>query len=203
MSISKQQAKALAEGFLDNIGSGKQDFQPRNAISELFLLAGELVEDAQENLNKANITSSGLLSESIVVADPVRNGNVISFDILMNFYGQFHNKGVKGTRAGSSQAGYSFKNEIVSNNMYNAIAKWIKRAKRSTRSVKKYSSYGKHETKRKKIAEYDNVYATARSIKMYGLKPTGFMDNAIAKTEAKIENRLGAALIVDVLDGLQ
>lgn len=203
MSISKQQAKALADGFLDNIGSSKSDFQPRNTLSELFLLAGELVEKAQKNLNKANITSTGALSESIIALDPVRNGNVVSVDVMMNFYGQFHNKGVKGTRSGSSRAGYSFKNELVSDNMYNAIDKWIKRAKQTTRTVKKYKGYGKHETKRKSISQFDSTYATARSIKMYGIKPTGFMDKAIADTEAKIQKRLGDALVVDIIDGLQ
>jgi hypothetical protein len=87
--------------------------------------------------------------------------------------------------------------------MYNAIDAWIQRAKGTTRTVKKYKGFGAHETRRKKISNYDNTYATARSIKMFGLKPTGFMDNAIAVTSAKVQQRLGAALAVDVLDGLK
>lgn len=204
MSISKSQAEALAEGFLDNIGSSKDElFRPKNTFTEVILLAGELVENIQDNLNKANITSSGKLSESIIADEPTQTGAAVSIDILMNFYGAFHNKGVKGTRSGRSTAGYSFKNEIVSDKMYNAIADWIKRAGRSTRTVKKYKGYGRHETKRKSIAQYDSTYATARSIKMYGLKPTGFLDNAVASTRSKVAARLGAALRIDVIDGLQ
>lgn len=203
MSITKQQAAALAEGFLDNLGSSKEGMQPRNTLTELFLLAGELIEDCQNNLNKANITSSGALSESLVADEPTQNGSVVRIDVLMNFYGAFHNKGVRGTRSGISKAGYSFKNEIVSDKMYNAIAKWIKRAKRTTRTVKKHKGYGAHETRRKGIAQYDNTYAVARSIKMYGLKPTGFLDNAVAKTESKVNARLQAALRIDVIDGLK
>lgn len=204
MSISKAQAAALAEGFLDNLGSSKDEgFAPRNTLTELFLLAGELVEEMQDNLNRANITNSGALSESIVADEPTQNGSTVRMDVLMNFYGAFHNKGVKGTRSGRSLAGYSFRNEIVSKNMYKAIDAWIKRARKTTRTVKKYKGYGKHETKRKSIAQYDSTYATARSIKMHGLKPTGFLDKAVASTEAKVSDRLGAALAIDIIDGLK
>lgn len=203
MSISKRQAEALAEGFLDNLGSSKDEFQPKHTYTELFLLVGELIDTAQKNLNKAGLISSGKGSESIAADEPVQNGSIVSVDVLMNYYLQFHNKGVKGTRSGHSTAGYSFKNEVVSRNMYNEINEWIKRAGLSTRTVKKYKGYGKHESRRKSIAAIDNTYAMARSIKMKGLKPSGFMDDAIRRTSDNIEKRLGAALVLDIQDGLK
>lgn len=202
MSISKQQAAALAEGFLDDIGSERSAFRPVKTYTELFLLVGELIETAQKNLNKAGLVSTGEGSASIVAEDPVQNGSIVSVDVLMNYYLQFHNKGVKGTRSGRSIAGYSFKNESVSHEFRKAIDDWIKRAGLTTRTVKKYKGVGKHETRRKQISQYDSAYAVARSIKQKGLKPTGFMDNAISKTEQKIANRLGAALVIDIQDGL-
>jgi hypothetical protein len=87
--------------------------------------------------------------------------------------------------------------------MYSAIQHWIETARIKIRSVKKYKGYGKHEVKQKSIAQYDATYAVARSIKIYGLKDTGFMDNAIAKTSDKVQRRLGAALAIDVIDGLK
>ncbi len=204
MSISKAQAAALAEGFLDDLGSSKdQDFLPRNTLTELFLLAGELIEDCQDNLIRANITNTGALSDSLVADEPTQTNGAVRIDVLMNFYGAFHNKGVKGTRSGSSRAGYSFRNEIVGRNMYKAIDEWIKRAGTTTRTVKKERGYGRHEVKRKQISQYDSTYAAARSIKMYGIKPTGFLDKAVAKTTNKISDRLGAALTIDVIDGLR
>lgn len=203
MSISKAQAAALAEGFLDHLGSDRNEFQPRATYTELFLLVGELIESAQQNLNDADLVDTGKGSESIIADKPVQNGGIISVDVLMNFYLQFHNKGVRGTRSGRSTAGFSFKNETVSKKMYTAISDWIQRSGFSTRTVKKYKGYGQHETNRKRISEYDSAYAVARSIKQHGLKPSGFLDKAIASTSAKIEDRLGAALVVDVLDGLQ
>lgn len=204
-SISKRQAEALAEGFLDDIGSSKSLLRPKALYTELFLLVGELIEAAQDNLNDADLVNTGKGSKSIQGSDPVKNDNIISVDVTMAFYLQFHNKGVKGTRSGSSRAGYSFKNEIVSEKMYNAIAKWIKRSRRSTRTIRDNQdrTYGKHETRRTQIAQIDQVYAKARSIKMYGLRDTGFMDKAIQTTERKMADRLGAALIVDLEDGLR
>src|ERR1044072_9372387 len=191
MSISKAQAAALAEGFLDNLGSSKDELRPKELYTELFLLIGELIEAAQDNLNAANIIDTGGLSESLVADEPVKTGSIISVDMLMNFYGQFHNQGVKGTRSGRSAAGYSFKNEFVSRKMYAAFEDWIKRAGIKTRTIAKsnYRTYGRHESRRKQISQYDNTYAVARSVKMHGLKPTGFLDKAIASTSAKIEDR--------------
>ena len=119
MSISKAQAAALADGFLDTLGSSKDEFQPKHTYTELFLLVGELIETAQGNLNKAGLVSSGEGAASIVADEPLQNGGIISVDVLMNYYLQFHNKGVKGTRSGRSTAGYTFKTESVSRNMYN------------------------------------------------------------------------------------
>lgn len=203
MSISKSQAAALAEGFLDNIGEGKEGMPPRNTLTELFLLAGELIEDAQNNLNKSNHNAKGNLSSSIIADDPTQTAKTVAIDVLMNFYGAFINKGVKGTRGGNSTAGYSFRNEVVSRKMYKAIADWIENAKISTRTVKKYKGFGKHEQRRKSIAQYDNTYAVARAIKQHGIKPSGFMDKAVKTTSNKVAERLGAALRIDIIDSLK
>jgi hypothetical protein len=203
MSISKAQAEALAEGFLDDIGTDdKGALRPKESYAEIIVLAGELVEDAQQNLIDSNKIASGELSKSIIAGEPYLVNSTLQIDVFMNFYGRFVNKGVKGTRGGSSTAGYSFKNEIVSRKMYDAIKAWIARGKLTTRTVKKYKGYGKHETKQKSIAQLDSAYAVARSIKMKGLKATGFMDKAVKKTADKVGERLGNALRVDVINSL-
>lgn len=203
MSISKQQASALAEGFLDSIGSEKDGLRPKESYTELIIMAAELVEMCQDNLNRANRNASGKLSESLVADEPTLNGSEMRIDVLMNFYGAFVNKGVKGTRSGQSTAGYSFRNEGVSKRFAAALSEWVGRGKTSTRSVKQYKGYGRNEQKNKSIAQYDNVYALGRAIKQHGLKPTGFLDNAVASTRSKVASRLGAALRIDVIDGLK
>lgn len=203
MSISKQQAAALAEGFLDDLGSEKDSFQPKQTFTEIILLAGELIESAQDNLIKANRNASGKLSESLIVDEPTLGNGVFRVDVLMSFYGAFVNKGVKGTRGGQSTAGYSFRNEAVSKTFAEALAEWVKRGKASTRTVKKYKGYGSHEQKFTSISAIDKVYALGRSIKQKGLKPTGFLDKAVVATSQKVSDRLGAALRIDVIDSLK
>lgn len=205
MSISRAQASAMADGFINSIGSGsKSDLQPRETFTEIILIAGELVEDAQKNLIKSRSISSGELSASLRAEKPLLNSGVLSVDIYMNFYGLFVNKGVKGTRSGGSLAGYSFKNENPSKKMVAALSKWIERAHISTRTVKKYSPYGRHETKQRSIAEIQkgSAYAISKIIKQKGLKPTGFFDKAVKTAVDKIGPRLGAALKIDVITSL-
>lgn len=202
-SISRAQAEALAEGFLDNIGTDdKGELQPRETFTELFLLVGEFVEAMQDNLVSSNNVASGELSKSIVARNPQENGSVVSVDIIMNFYGEFINKGVKGTKSGSSKAGYSFKDDNPSRKMVKAISKWMKRASTSTRSVKKYKGAGAHERKNKSISQFDGAYAMARSIKQKGIKGNGFVDKAAAETDRKMQDRLVKAFEIDLYNSI-
>lgn len=201
MSISKVQAEALAEGFLDTIGGGDADnINPRSTFTELILIAGEFIESAQKNLIASNRNASGNLSASLVANEPTLEGKTLRIDIEMNYYGLFVNSGVKGTRGGSSTGGYSFKHDLPSKDMVAEINKWIDLGKISVRNVKK--SYGKREGKQVTISQLDSAYAVARSIKMKGLKGTGFIDKAVKSTEDKVGSRLGAALVIDLHNSL-
>lgn len=202
MSISKAQALALADGFVDKQGVGKEGFTPVNTFSELFLIAGEMVEMMQDNLNKSNKNASGELSKSIKADTPVQKGSIVSVDIRMLFYGAFVNKGVKGLKSGRSLAGYSFKTPFPSESMVKAISDWVGRGKKSVSSVTKYKAYGKIEKKNKDIGG-GNPYAIARAVKMKGLKPTQFQDKAEVKTRDKVGERLGAALKIDVINSIR
>lgn len=199
MSIAKQQAKALAEGFLDNIGS-KEELQPRETFSEIILLAGELVESAQDNLNKSNSNASGNLSSSIQLSEPEIGGRTFKVDVYMNFYGQFVNKGVKGTKSGSGL--YAFKHDFPSMSMIDAIRQWIKSGKLKTTNTNAKKTISRNEKKNASIGQLDNAFAVARSIKQHGIKPTGFLDKAVDTTTTKVKDRLGLALKIDVINSL-
>lgn len=197
-SIGKAQAEALADNFLDDIGSGDPgELQPRETIAELLLLAGELIEEAQANLNATRSNATGNLSESIQAQEPKTAPGLIQIDIEMNFYGQFVNKGVKGTKGGNGL--YSFKTEFPSKKMVAAIRKYIKDARSKIGSDKTRIGY---ETKNTTISEASSAYAMARSIKRKGIDATYFMDRAIDETDKKISERLGDALGIDVLNSL-
>lgn len=198
-SINKAQAEALADGFLDSLGS-EDGFQPRETLSELFLIAGELVENAQNNLDKGNHNASGKLSASIVVDDPVQNGSVVRADILMNHYGRYINKGVKGTSSGSGL--YAFKYDRPSKKLVDALKESAGRAKSSTSNTNASRSTSRNEKKNASISDASKAYAAGMNIVRYGIKATGFLDMAIIAAQAKVRNRLGAALKIDVIDGI-
>jgi hypothetical protein len=205
MSIAKAQAEAIAEGFLDSIGSSdKSGLRPKETLSELIVLAGEFIEDAQKNLNANNSNHSGKLSSSLIAGEPSQNGTAVEVDVTMNLYGKFINKGVRGTKSGASKAGYSFKHDIPSRSMVEAIEGYLKsaRSRVSSSDVKKYGAYKKGEKKNVKLSKIDSAFAMARSIKQHGIKSTGFLDKAVVTTTNKVSDRLGAALRIDIIDSI-
>lgn len=201
MSINKAQAAALAEQFIDTLGTDdKEGLQPRETLRELFVLSGEFVEDAQNNLNESNSNASGSLSNSLLLSDPRESNGAVSVDVLMNYYGQFINSGVKGTKSG--QGKYQFKSEFPSIKMVQALLKSIKTSKKKVTNVNRSRSIFKNEVKNAKISEISRAYGAARNIKMYGIKPTGFIDKAVQTTSDKISERLGKAFKIDIINSI-
>jgi hypothetical protein len=193
MSINKQQAAALADGFLDDLGTSKDELQPKESYTELILLAGEMVEEMQENL-KRNV-ASGALSESIAIDEPTQTGDVLRIDITMNDYGRFLNKGVKGWKSGKGL--YQFKNTLPSKGMVAALKAGIERAGSKLKSTNRAKTVSANELKNADISEA-MAFGAAMNIKKFGIKPTGFLDKAVVSTQKKAGDRFGAALKVDV-----
>ena len=123
-------------------------------------------------------------------------------DVIMNFYGKFINAGVKGTKSGTSKQGYAFKTPYASNKMARALMIGIGMAKKRSTNVNKSKSVSRNEVKNKTISEIDSAFGAARNIKMYGIKPTGFIDKAVVTTARKVQDRLGAAFQVDILNSI-
>lgn len=202
VSINRAQAAALADGFLDSFGSGKEGLQPRETFTEIILLAGELIEDCQDNLNHSNSNASGKLSASLIAGEPTQVGNGLQIDMLMNFYGQFVNKGVRGTKSGTSTAGYFFKYDLPSKKMVDTIRQWQNNGKLSSTNVNAKKTISRNEKKNASISTSDAAYAVARSIVQKGIKPTGFLDKAIVSTKEKVADRLGLALRIDIINSI-
>lgn len=205
-SISKAQAAALADDFLDSIGTGKGDLQPVETTIEVIVLASEMALEMQDNLNESNKIATGSLSASIAILDPISNGTEMQVDIEMNFYGLFVNKGVKGTKSSAKapMSPYRFKTDFPSKNMLKALQAWIKEGKMKSvsKDVKKYGTYGKHEAKSKAVGSISEVFGLGRHIKMMGLKTTGFLDKAEKSTADKVQERLGNAFRIDIINSL-
>ena len=201
-TISQSQARILASGFLDGLGTTGKDFVPDESLSGLIMLAGKLIEAAQSNLSEGGQVSSGALSDSFKVNDPQGVGKTIRLDIEALNYFDFQNKGVRGVGGGSSRGGYSFKSPYPSDGMVKSISEWIKRAGLSTTVIKDKKSVGNQESKNKTISQYDSAYAVAMGIKVHGIKPTGYFDKAIKLAQAYSNDVLGKALAIDIIKSL-
>jgi hypothetical protein len=186
MSIVKSQAEALAENFLDSLGEDKSELTPKDALPLLYQLVGGIIDQAQENLIKSNSNANGFLSKSIVADNPTVNGNIVSIDILMLFYGQFINDGVKGTKEGKGK--YQFKGEYPSKEMVKNLVKGIGRAKKSTRNVNRNKTIVANEKKNINISDISKAYGAGRNILRYGIKATGFMNDAIIYGNKELDN---------------
>ena len=199
-TISQAQRSALSEGFLDNLGSGRdsEGLKTDHVIDALVEIAGILLDETNKNLDKGGHNSSGALASSFKVVNPTVNGKVISLDIEALQYYQFLNNGVKGTKSGNGR--YAFKNPYPSKQMVKEVGDWMKRAGMSTRNIKK--SVSKQESKQSSVAQLNAAYAVARSIKMKGIKGTGFFDKAVQTASQKTKEILGKALKIDIINSL-
>lgn len=198
-SISSAQASFVSSGNISDFGSDK-DFTPRESLSALVKLSAMLVENAQSNLNASGQVSSGALSDSIQASEPITNGKGLHIDISALDYYDYQNKGVRGTKGGGSSGNYAFKNNFPSEAMVSAIDKWMKRGGMATRNVTKTVS--KQETKNKAISELSADYEVARSIKIHGIKGSGYFDKAVKLAQAYAKDILGQALTVDIINSL-
>jgi hypothetical protein len=199
-SISGSQRVLLDSGFLDDLGSTETPFNAsENALIEL---AAMIIENAQRNLQQNSQVSTGALSDSFVAKDPREVNNVIYVDISALDYYDYQNKGVKGTKGGSSKNNYSFKNDHPSEGMVTAIEAWVRRAGLTTTNVDAGRTITGREKKDSAISERDNAYQVARAIKQKGIKGTGYFDRALQVAQAYAQDVLGKALAVDVQNSL-
>ena len=198
VSINKAQAAALADGFVDSVSNDTKDgLRPRETLTGLFLLAGEFIEDTQKNLGNSN--ASGELSKSLKLNEPVKSAGTVKVDVLMNFYGQYINKGVKGVKGGTGE--YSFKTLFPSRKMVEALEKSISRAKKSSRNTSSKAK-SKGDQKNRSISNTSKAWGAAVNIKKYGITATHFVDKAAITTSAKVSEKLGHAFKIDILNSL-
>ena len=198
VSINKAQAEALADGFVDSVSNDIKDgLRPRKTLTGLFLLAGEFIEDTQKNLGLSN--ASGELSKSLKLNKPVKSAESVSVDVMMNFYGQYINQGVKGLKGGAGE--YSFKTLFPSKKMVQALEKSILRAKKSSRNTSSRAK-SKGDQKNRSISAISKAYGAAVNIKKYGIKATHFVDKAAVTTAAKVSSQLGKAFKIDIINSI-
>lgn len=193
---------------LDNLGTNDRGdgVTLSSTAQKLVDMAGFLISEAQNNLNKSGSVATGDLDSSMKVSDIDVKGTVVGLNVeLLDRY-RFIDLGVKGTEGGAGE--YQFKTSKPSFGMQKAIKAWLrKRARRST----KYKPISKTERRDKKIAnlrakadsQESLAWAVATNVKKYGIKPTMFFTKAVKATERKFKKEIAEGFKVDIINSLK
>lgn len=198
--------KIVKSQFLDLLGESRDKFEPvklESIAQSLEYVAAIYTDKLNRELQLADATSSGDLADSILALDVELLGTVYTVAIEAKKYADFINSGVDGW-AKSRGAPFSFKTKGVDPDgpMVKSIKKWLVREGAISRNTKKAVST--REGKRAKITDTNTKAAVtaAYMIKRQGIAPTHFWDKATAQMDSIIKDEFGAALKIDIINGL-
>lgn len=167
------------------------EFKFDSIIEEALVRLANAVSDAM----KSNLTESDAyysdseLLQSIIALPVMEEGSsgISRVDIEANYYADFLNEGVSGTR-NKFNSPYSFKKESVSPKFNKALMKWI--TKRGFPIESRYSQTKKltkkQRTKLQKAELSKMAYAYGMVIKQEGIKPRNFINKAISEESIAI-----------------
>lgn len=204
MSIGKSQIDALVKNSL-----GKTDYSIDDTASidldnptlALFFEYTEIFQkEIREQLKNKNITSSGQLADNI---DVVANDNGTGVFINMIDYYDFVNKGVKGVNSSKNapNSPYKYKTYGMPESARKGLKQYINSGKKSIRVVNIKKTTIAAEQKRESLIDL-KVNQLVYNIKKYGIKTTGYLDNAMSivlpKLSEDILNLIGRAIVVQI-----
>ncbi len=189
MSISKAQAIALGDGFLNTLGERPMKEGDMPVIEKLLRDFGaDFITTAQENLRKNKSIASGDINDIKVQFTKFNTNYTLSLGYPKSEpaskYWDFVNKGVKGTKniKADGKTPYKF-NPAKKAIPISAVQKWLGYNKLKVTAVKKYTKLG---VEQKAIdGKKSLAYMVARSIHRKGIRSTHYFDNAQKETFGK------------------
>ena len=189
MSITKAQALALGDGFLNTIGEQPMKSNDLPTVERLLKDFGAaFILDAQKNLRANNSIASGAINDIKMFLTKFGTSYTLSIGYpksdAASKYWDFVNKGVKGTKniKADSKTPYKF-NPAKKSIPISAVQGWLGYNKLKTTAVKPYRKLG---VEAKAIdAKKSLAYVVARSIHRKGIRSTHYFDNAQKATFGK------------------
>jgi hypothetical protein len=182
MSISKAQAQAIADGFLNTLGEQPMK-EGQMPVAERLLkdFGADFILTAQKNLRENGSIASGAIND--IRMNFSKFGTTYSISLgypksqPASKYWDFVNKGVKGTKniKADSKTPYKF-NPSKKSIPISAVQGWLGYNKLKATAVKPYRKLG---VESKAIdAKKSLAYVVARSIHRKGIRSTHYFDNA-------------------------
>jgi hypothetical protein len=195
--------------LLSDLGTDLSEPAEFNSLIEeaVIRFVNSLSDAMKSNLTErdAYYADSDLV-QSIITLPLNVNGTTFSMAIDMNYYGDFINKGVSGTR-NKFNSPYSFKKESVSPAFNKSLRKWI--TKRGIPIQSRYSqtrNLTKSARAKKQINEKTKMaYAMGMGIKREGIEPTHFIDDALSEKSIQtfaqsLADALGRSISVTIIN---
>jgi hypothetical protein len=186
MSISKAQASAIADGFLNTLGEQPMKEGELPVVERLLKEFGaDFILNAQKNLRDNKSIASGAINDIRMQFTKFGTNYTISLGYPKSEpaskYWDFINKGVKGTRNEKADSKTPYKFNTSKKSIPISVAKrLIEYSNKKVENVKPYTKLGvetKAITDKKSLA-----FLIARSIHRKGIRSTHYFDNAEKQT---------------------
>lgn len=205
-SFSKVQHEAIDTGFLDLLGQDSNNFAPvemTDTENTLIQLAAKYIELINQKIEDTDTASSGAMQDAIQPTEIEINGSVFTIGIKAKEYTSYQDEGVNGWAVDRGSR-FSFRTKGVDPEgaMVKAIKGWLKREGKSARNIKVGISERERKGKSLQDLSTRQAMSVAYMIKRQGIKPKHFWRDATNEMELYIENELGQALKIDIINNL-
>ena len=203
-SFSKVQHEALADGFIDLMGQDTNNFEKpelSDVNNTIVQLAARYIEIVSDKINEKDVASSGYMADSMQPTMLEFDGKSYRIGITAPEYSTYQDEGVNGWAIDRGSR-FSFKTRGVDPNgeMVKSVKAWIQREGASARNVSRAVSA--REAKGKTMMDASTRAAVSASyfIKRKGIKPRKFWSEATDEFKTEMENELGIALKIDIIN---
>jgi hypothetical protein len=205
-SIARVQHEALADGFIDLLGEDTQNFKKielKDVNNTIVQLAAKYIDIVADNINKKDVVSSGNMADSMQPTALEFDGQTYRIGITAPEYSSYQDEGVNGW-AINRNSRFSFKTRGVDPNgeMVKSVKQWIAREGASARNVSR--AVTSRERKGQSMPDPITRSAVRASyfIKKKGIKPRHFWRDATEEFKVEMENELGIAIKIDVINNI-
>lgn len=197
-------AKQTDLDFIDLLGENDFDkVELSNIEGALLKCAIKYVDEIQSQMNAKDVSSSGYLQDNINTTDVEVDGQKFTVSITAPEYFSYVDEGVDGIKQ-SRGSRFKFKNYGVPPKMLKSLMDWLSREKKSNTKYEKYAT-SKRELRAKSIegVELKKAKQVGFMIKRQGIEGKHFMKQATENMSVVIENELGQALKIDIINSFK
>lgn len=203
-SFAKVQHEALADGFIDLLGEDTSNFEPvklTDVNNTIVQLAAKYIDIVADKINEKDVVSSGRMADEMQPTMLEFDGKTYRIGITAPEYSSYQDEGVNGWAVDRGSR-FSFRTRGVDpeGDMVKSVKQWIQREGASARNVTK--AVTARERKGQAMPDPTTRAAVRASyfIKKKGIKPRRFWKEATDEFLVEMENELGIALKIDVIN---